>query len=255
MDTAVNNVEGFSSILTNNKNELQRIKDYEKTPISAKVRNVAFAGITLSSIVIFGLFATTIIHGVFALAVTGIFCVGSFLGIRFMRAMDPLIQQKTKNFKIEAMIKEARKHAIAQLNNQIIDNQNRLSSARISRDKMGALVEKLKGQINEDNVGTPMYEKKTAILERVATSYNKIIENVEKAAVSFKNFEHKVSEYKEMEAFATLANEAMSFFDNSGAGKLDEMLSLAAFEQIETEFNGALISIENSARDMELDNI
>lgn len=245
---------GFSTILQENKNEMARIKEYEKTPVSAKARNLVFAGSVLGSFFIIGLFATTIIQGVAALLVTGVFCLGSFFSLRFLKAMDPLIMQKTKNFKIESMVKEARKNAVAQLDNQILTNRDRLAVARDSRNKMGAMVERLKGQINVANAGTPMHEKKKDILERVNDSYKKVVENVDKAAQAFAEFENKVKEYREMEAFATLANEAMSYFATSSADKLDEMLSLAAFEQIDTNFNGALISIENSARDMELDN-
>ena len=251
--TTTNNI-GFPAIIQENKNEMAKIKEYEKTPVSAHARNLVFTGTVLGSFFIIGLFATTIIQGVTALFVTGVFCLGSFFSLRFLKAMDPLVRQKTKNFKIEAMVKEARTHAVAQLDNQVLDNRNRLEIARDSRNKMGAMVERLKGQVNVDNAGTPLHEKKRDILERVYKSYQEVCKNVDRAALAFAEFEDKVKEYKEMEAFATLANEAMSYFGTSGADKLDEMLSLAAFEQIETDFNGALVSIENSAKDMELDN-
>ena len=167
--------------------------------------------------------------------------------------MDPLIRQKTKNFAIEKMIKEAQEHASAQLDNQVIQNCERLGRARASRDKMGALVEKLKSNIKPENVGKPMHTKKTEMLERVKKSYDIVITNVETAAKANKLFEEKVRDYKDMESFATIMGQALSCVGDS-SNKLDEMLSMAAFEQIDTDFSTALISIENSARDMQLDN-
>lgn len=244
---------GFSGILKENNSTMEKIKNFEKAPISTKARNVGYGLFTVGALFVAGLFATTIISGIFALVVTGLFCVGSYFGLRFLKTLDPLIQQKTKNFKIDAMINEARTHAIAQLDNQVIENHNRLKSARVARDKMGALVEKLRGQINPANVGTPMYEKKTKMLDRVSSAYEKMKAGLELASSTNKEFEKKVYEYKQMDAFTNLANEALAY-SSSSDNKLDEMLSLAAFEQIETSFSTALISIENSADDMERDN-
>ena len=42
-------------------------------------------------------------------------------------------------------------------------------------------------------------------------------------------------------------------FSTSEEDKLKDMLSLESFGQIETDFNSALIEIENSASDMALD--
>ena len=56
-----------------------------------------------------------------------------------------------------------------------------------------------------------------------------------------------------MEKFASGAAEAMALFTTSGDDKLEEILSMEAFGQIESDFNEALIEIENSASDMALD--
>lgn len=245
---------GFASILQENDTKMRSIKAYEKAQISTKARNIAFAGMTLGTMFILGLFAVQIIQGVFSLVVAGAFCIGSYFGLRFLKSMDPLIKQKTKNFKIEQMVKEARIHSIAQLDNQVLKNHKRLQTAREARDQMGALVEGLRSKIDPANVGKAMHTKKTELLNRVKTSYDKIVVNVDKAAATNKIFEEKVKDYKEMDAFAELANAAMSCIGSAGVDKLDEMLSLSAFEQIETDFNSSLISIENSARDMAIDN-
>lgn len=250
----MNNVgNGFSAILENNKAEMIKIDEFKNQKITAFKRNVIFAGLGLCVFVFFILFATQILSGVLALLATVVFALGAFFGIRFLKAADPLIRQKTKNLILKKMVEEARKNAVQQLDNQVLENTKRLGHARAARDKMGAAVQNLKSKINPANEGTPIYEKKMEMLKRVEAAYLQIKGMLEKGAAANKKFEQKVIQYKDMESFASDVQEAMSFFENSGGMQLEEMLSLEAFGHIEEEFNVALVSIENKTQDMKLE--
>jgi hypothetical protein len=244
---------GFSAIMENNNAEIAKIDEFKKQPITAKQRNIIFGGMLLFVMVFFIMFASQIISGIFALIMTVMFGVGSFYGLRILKAADPLIKQKMKNYMLEKMVQEARANAARQLDNQVIMNAQRLSVARDARDKMGGAVQRLKGMIKPENKGKPIYEKKMEMLVKVEAAYKQIQEMLVKAAAANKKFEEKVQEYKDMERFANEVQAAMAFFKDSGGRKLEEMLSLEAFTHIEEEFNTALVSIENKTNDMQLD--
>lgn len=243
----------FSEIVNNNDQELAKIEKYRKEKLSNTPRNLIFAGLVTLGVLTAGLFALQIIAGVVALAATAVVGVGGFFGLRWLKSMDVVIRQKTKNQRIKLMREEAKKNATAQLDNQVLLNEERLGDARVARDKMGASIENLKSKVNPANKGKPTYEKKIAVIERLESAYHQVINNLDKAARANKLFEEKVQEYKDMDAFSQVASEAMELFENTAGHKLEDMLSLEAFNSIDHEFSTALISIENSARDMVID--
>ena len=244
----------FSNILESNKNDLAKIEEFKNAPITTKARNLAFGGMMVGGFALFVLFAAQIITGMLALVVTVGAAAGTWYGLKFLRAMDPVIQQKTKNARLKWMVEEARKNAIFQLDNQVIVNKQRLGKARDARDKMNALVMKLERKIDPKNAGTPNHTRKTEMLNKVRTAYETMAANLDKGAKANNEFKQKVKEYKDMDSFTALAGEAMSMLGASGAKELEEMLSLAAFDSIETGFDSAVSAIEHAAADYANDN-
>lgn len=252
-DVMMKTGSSFSTILQSNKHETARIEQFRNEKISTKPRNLVFGGLVVAGVFTIGLFALQIITGVLALVVTGAACVGAWWGLGFVKKMDPLIRQKTKNMQIKWMVEEARKNAISQLENQVIDNAGRLSVARDARDKMGAAIETMKSSLDSSKSDNPMHTRKLEMVARVQKAYDIMCDNLDKGAVANQQFKTKVAEYKEMERLSQMAVSAMSFFDSGSAAELSNMLSLEAFGQIESDFNEAIVNIENSANDMALD--
>lgn len=246
-------VNGFSSVLSENKKEMEKIDEFKNKPITTTTRNIIFGCTVTGTLLFFILFASQIITGVFALMFTVVFGVGALFGIRFLKMADPLIKQKIKNKILEEMVNEARKNASRQLDNQVIINRTRLEAARDARNKMGAAVKRLKSMINPENKGKPSYEKKMEMLVKVEEAYNQVKGMLERGAEANRQFEEKVTEYKDMERFASEVNSAMAYFKGSGGKQLEDILSLEAFTHIEEEFNYALVTIENQTSDMEFD--
>ena len=243
----------FESILSSNKQKISDIEKLKNSVIGGGKRNILFVVMT---VVLFGftsMFALQIISGIFAAVLAVVVGLVGFYGTRILKQFDPVFQQKLKNKKIELMVSEARENAVFQLDNQVIENRQRLADGREARDKMGAQIEMLRSQLKPENEGKPIYERKKKILLRLEKAYSQIKSNVNKAARANTAFEKKVHDYKEMEKFASAAAEAMALFSTSGDDKLEEILSMEAFGQIESDFNEALIEIENSASDMALD--
>ncbi len=244
---------GISAIVDNTKKEISRIEQYRDKVVTSTARNIAFGGLILGGFFIIGMFALQIISGVLALGVTVIAVVAGVFGIRYLKAMDPVFKQKLKNHQVAQQMSEARRNAVAQLDNQVILNSQRLEIARNARNKMGASLESLRSQIDPANEGKPNFQRKVELLEKVENAYQRVCKNLETAAHANKNFEAKVVEYKQMERFAVEASKAMSFLKTTGDSEIQKMLSLEAFTEIETNFNTAIIEIENSVNDMDVD--
>ena len=254
MEATVNGEgSGFSKVLQGNADAMKKIDEFKNKAISAVPRNVIFACICLGSFVLFMLFASQILSGIVAMVAVVVTGVGGFFGLRALKMADPLIKQKMKNKVLDEMIKEARRNATRQLDNQVIENARRLARAESARDKMGALVMSLKAKINPKNEGKPIYQRKMKMLKTVEAAYEQVKTMLERGRKANREFEQKVLEYKDMESFTDDVQVAMSLFQETGGSKLDDMLSLEAFTHIEREFNEALVSIENQTADMAIE--
>lgn len=244
---------GFGSIMKNQKAEIEKIRGYEKEKIKTAFRFVVFGVIIFGSLFAIGLIAAQVIKGIFALLVAGGFVVGAFYAYRYLRNMDPAIAQWLKNKRVKVMIAEAKSNAVEQLTNQVIANEERLSFAREARNKVGGLVLRLKKELEETDINSEWYQRKKELAETVERAYEKVRVNIDRAAEANKKFDLKVKEYKKMDEFATIAQVAMQMLNRTGADALEDALSLAAFEAIDGEFNTALVDIENTARDLDID--
>lgn len=241
----------FGNILQENKGALSKIKEIRNSPITTTARNIIFAAVSIGGIFFITMFVFQVLTGMLALIGVAIVTLFLFFGLRFIKNADPLIKQKSKNFLLKKMVEEAKKNSVEQLQNHVLSNVEKLSNAKKARDKMGVLVEKLKSSIDFDDNESNSNKKKIEIYTRVKDAYSIVKVNVENAKESHNLFEEKVNDYKDLDKFTKIANEAMSLFDNSSNSKLNEMLSLESFEHIDTEFNTAIVTIENNAKDME----
>jgi len=242
---------GFSTILQKNKDDINQIKTFQNMPVTTKARNIAFTSIVVGSLFFTGLFALQIIQGLFALVMVGCLGVGSFFSLRFLKAMDPAIQQKTRNYRIKVMTEEARKNSISQLDNQVLLKNDQLKAARKSRDNIGAMLKGIESEFRKSDPTSQYHSQKEQLYNTVKTAYEKVVVNVEKAKCDIDEFTEKVNEFKKMEKFSKLINKTLSALGSTNVD-LDSILSLAAFEQIEDNFNNALVGIENASRDLEV---
>lgn len=251
MTSTAQDVTPFSLILAENKREMRRIDEFKNAPVSTNARNLVFAGGALGGLVLVGAIATQIITGAVALVVAGAGVAALVYGARAVRNYDPVIQQKMKNHRVDLMTKEARKRALAQLRNQVVLNAERLEMARASRDKVGAQIEKLKEMTKAGRKLSPAYrERMESMLGKLTTAYGVMCTNIDNAAGAKAAFEQKVNEYAEMERFSAMADDIMTSITGN---KMEDMLTLEAFDAIETDFHTAMVSIENSTRDTKLD--
>ncbi|MDO6525287.1 hypothetical protein Q4519_06275 [Motilimonas sp. 1_MG-2023] len=244
----------FASVLEKSNQAITEIREKQTSPITTKARNLAFVGLMVAGFLFLGLFLLQIIQGVVALFIAVGATLALFYGLRFLKSLDPLVKQKTQNFVLQKMIAEARENNTLQLDNLVLSSAQRLNQARQSRDKMGGYVKKLQSKLAQSTPATDNnYNVKADMLEKVENAYRIICANVDRAATLNKAFEKKVASYKDMAEFTDIVGEAMNFAAATSGNKLEEMLGLEAFAAIEGEFHQAMVSIENSVSDYEID--
>jgi hypothetical protein len=252
METAQATSTGFSTILTENKNQMAKIREFEAQPITTKARNLAFVGVVIGCVFLTGLFALQIIKGTIALLFVFIFFIAMYYGLKLLRQMDPVIYQKIKNKKLELMYGEARKNAIYQLDNQVITNAQRLEAARTSRNEVGGMVRELENEVKRSDPNGMYHAGKVEMFNTLKKACDTICANIDRAALAFDSFERKVNEFKTMDKFTQKVSKAMGILGGMGMDKMEERLSLVAFEAIEGDFNTAICAIENATRDASL---
>lgn len=245
---------GFAHILKSNKDEISSIESLRDRVETATPRNILFAIMIAGLGFLCIMFAGEIITGMFAAILTGVTVVGGYFGAVTLKNFDPYFRQKLKNEKLKVMMNEARKNAIYQLDNQVLDNTQKLGRARKSRDNIGGMVNRLEAKIDKADADSSNYKKMKKMYDKVNNAYVQMDAGLKLAAKANKAFEKKVVEYKEMESFAQMAIDAMDMLGSAGGSDLNDLLSLAAFDEIESNFSTALAAIENSAADMAIDN-
>lgn len=244
----------FATVVDDTNSRMKQIEAFKNKPISGTAQKVAFTGLVVGGLMLASLMIFHIITGILALVAMAAAGIGLWAGWHWVKAMSPSFKQKMKNESIKRMIAEARKNAVSQLDNRVLDRRAHLLKSREARNDMGGLVEAMRTKLASADRTSESYKKMHGILERTEAAYKTVCENIDKAAESNKKFESKVQEYKDLDDFANMAGDAMAVFDQTTDGKLQEMLSLESFKAIDSEFNSAIISIENSSRDMAIDN-
>lgn len=243
----------LTGIISTTETKLHQIQEMGSKPISKSAQVVGFGILAVSTVVVASILAFHIITGVLALVVTGAAAVGLWAGWSYVKKMNPVYQLKLRNHVMNKMMNEAREQAIAQLNNEVKSRHARLVASRDARDKMGAMISNMKEKLSQARPDSDVAKKMQGILSRVEPAYEIVKTNLDKAATANKQFEIKVQDYKDLKEYADMAGEAMAMFDSSESTKLQEMLSLESFRSIDADFTTAIVSIENSARDMAID--
>lgn len=243
---------GFTLIREENDRRIKQIENFKNAPITRKAQTIGAVAVGTGAAVMGAMFAFQLITGAMALVVTGGVLAAGWYGLRYVKQADPLIQQKIRNHVAKAMFEEAANNAIHQLRNQVLENQQKLARARESRNKMGAMVTSLKDRAAKASESNKA--KMLATADKIDEAYQSVVINVDKAQANFKEFELKVKDYEEMDRFNREAGAILDMIEHDGDAKLKEMLSLESFASIENEFNTAIISIEMSAKDAQLDN-
>lgn len=243
----------FTDVLQNTEKQKALIKEEQHKPITMTARNLTFAGLTVGGGLMFIMFATQIITGIAALVLTATVGIGGFLGIRFLKTMDPLIRQKTQNAKTKWMMEEARRNSIEQLQNLVLKRRGKLTDGRAARDKMKGFVQKISDGVDGADESSSMYKKQIKMLKTAEGACIKMSTNIDSIAKSNKLFEVKVEEFRKMDKMNEIFAEAMALFGSTVDDHIDEMLSLEAFDSIETDFNQAVISMDAIAHDMQID--
>jgi len=224
----------------------QRIAEIKNlgNPVSAKPQALAFVGVLLLGFFIIGMIGMQIITGAVAMVVAALAASFLFYGFRIMRKMDPLFKQKLNNELMKRMTEEAKKHKIETLDNMVLSSKERLDARYEAIKKLKGYKLTLEDKIKPDD---PNLAKKQEGLNVVITALENSGANYEKAKQMHSDLKDKVASYKDMHEFSEVMNDVTQFI-NGSESELEEMLSLAAFNEIDKDFNMALAAIDTETR-------
>lgn len=240
----------FTSALDQSNKAISEINELKSKPVTATKRNLVFAAICVASFLVIGMIGAQIITGALALLVAALVSATLLYGFRFLKQADPLIQQKTRNMLIKKMTEEAKKNKIETLDNLVIASSKRLNKSEIALKKMIGYVNKMESNIDPASSNA---DKKEKMLKEVTEIQDQMNLNYKNGMASHSKLKEKVADYKDMHEFSEIASEATAFALGNSDKDLSEMLGLAAFEQIETDFNEAMASVEVMTLKMKLE--
>lgn len=243
METQARLGTDFVSVINDSKQQIANIRKEKNTPVTTTGRNLAYAGLGLFTLFFVGMIAMQIIAGVFAIFATVVFGTLSFLILKHAKKLDPLIAQKTKNFVLEQQLKEAQKNNVVQLKNILLSRHNNLDEAYQARTELGGYLKKLKFKLDQTDKDDTYYSQKKSMYESVEKAFENNGKVLQQAKLSLQEFEKKVRSYESMSEFSAIAGKIAAALETDN---LEEMLSLEAFNSIETEYCNAMAALDTS---------
>ena len=233
----------FKEVLEKSEEHINSIKTKRDSPTTHTTRNLVFGGGVLLSVMFAGMLALQLITGIIALVLTGVFGLAAFFVVKNFKKYDKLVAQKIKNHVLSEQLKEAQKNNIVQLKNTVLSRKERFKVGVENHNKMGGFVEKVKDSALKATDCDPYKEQKQRTYDRVSEAYTMNKARLKKAKIAIDDFEKKVYHYESMAEIAEYASMALASVEGND---LEDMLSLAAFDSIDTDFCEAMVGLENA---------
>lgn len=242
----------FDKINGANADSIAKVKSLRDKPIKASTQFILAIGAFIFGLLALGLFILEIVKGILALILLVTTAVVGFVFIKAIYESGPAIQQKIRNRKMAMMMKEARVYAIEQLQNEVLRKTSILEDKKKNRDRLGAMVAKMKSTISQEPANSKIAEKMSTNLTSFEANYNKYCSYITQQKQVITQYEQEVANAKKLDEFNTVASEFMSLMTETTDSKLEEMLSVASFAAIEDAFEHNTIAMNNVMADLEM---
>jgi len=226
------------------KNEIEAIKN----PSQLK-RYAVYGGLTLGVGIVGIMFASQIITGAFALILAGVTAVGGWYGAKFIKNMDPVIQKKMANHKIKKMLEMAQTEKIETLENYAISIKEKLKMISELRKKAKSKEYKYQDKIKNSN-DEKLNKLYSDLLNKIRMASNNLDIIYEKAKEQDKTLQNELKILREKQEFIKDTADIINFLEDESGKYMDELLAMTASNQIETEFNEILVSLENISENL-----
>jgi len=244
-----NNLLSFGQLKENIGKENQAIQEFEKQPLNINKQHLIGGGLLVGGILLAGMFFINILSGIVAaIALIG-FGIAAKYGFKALKDADPIIQDKIKRKLIQVRIAEARDNAIEHLKLQIIERHKVYEQKKAGLVEMEGHLSKLKMKL-----GTSKNEKTNKSLQTMYDAAKKAVDlvtkNVKMVYKNNKSFEDMVEDYKLKDEFADIADKLNTM---AGDSKVNEMLTLEAFDAIDTDYCNAVAEIDAASKIAEIE--
>lgn len=243
--------QSFNEIMERNKQDISRINEYGSKKATTLYRNLLFGASSSVVFMFFILFAAQIIKGVFTLIFTCGVGVSLWIGTKMIKAADPVIRQKLRNAKYNAMIKEAKEFSIEQIIHWLELKEEKLNALIDARDQVNGNILKIEGKIGE-TVDERDIKLQNKMLVPLKKNYEALIETIKEMTISNAQGKKELDRFRNMKDISEMIMNTIEMLDVvNGNTVMEDFLSLAAFESIDTQFNNALATLEGKTMDLE----
>jgi hypothetical protein len=146
---------------------------------------------------------------------------------------------------LERQLEMARANHITQLKTILLRKKESIKIAKTKYASLGGKVKQLKIAADNAEQDDPFRGQKLEMYQTVKAAYDGFEGNIRRAITATENFERQVGFHESMAQVSEIAKDVMTAMsDNS----LDDMLSMTAFQAIETEFCDAMSQLENAIK-------
>ena len=235
----------ITEIVASNQAKIDKIDALKNTPVTGTKQYLIFGGATISAVAVGSLLLTGIIQGIIALSligVTGLILVGGGYAIK---QANPVIQQKIRNAAINAMYKEARDNALAQLETYRIYQYTALQTSTEGQIKLNATLRTIRQKINNVPADSTAAASLQEIYTQVEKAHKSLLEQTASAQVAYEKTCKLIEEKALLKDISDIAMEAMSVLGTNQQDELQKMLSLESLKQIDNTFNLAMAQIDS----------
>lgn len=217
---------------------------------STKPQTMVLAGMGVGAVLLSGMFITTIISGIFAIAVTGVAGIGGWFCLKNIKALEPAMRDKMRNKALEIMIKEAKKNSMQHLTNQVLQNTDETAEAGRALQKIQAMVMSLGDDLSKADPNRKSYVQKKKTYDAVAGAAVDMAQAYENVKAKNKEFEMEVEDHRSLAKFNDAAGDIAALIDQGNGKSLDDILNIEAFEAISDGFNESIVAIRHGAKQM-----
>lgn len=230
--------EGNKTIVTEIQSKRDSLKQH---PLTNKARNVFFGLGIAFLFVFFVLFALQVIAGLFAFVLCLIIGVAVWFGSKHITKLDSVIRQKVEIYVLEKKLETAKQNHIVQLKALVLKKKDKIENAKRKYTDLAGQVQQLKLKATQAQSDDPYRDQKRDMYEQSNSGLQKFGDGIKRAQEASVAFERKVGFYEDMAKTAAIAKDIWSALSDDS---MDEMLSTAAFDQIETEFCSAMAELD-----------
>lgn len=236
-----------------NKSNLAKISELQNLDVNnlpKGVKNAVVFGAIGSLVLLFLLFASQIITGVFAFILTAAACIGVPLAWKYIKSRESYYLEKWRLAELEDLITLTRENSITSLKRKVIDDANSIKRAEQAFVEVSAIKNNVVKYYRDFDKEHRLYQQVQDMYDGVLQAFDLFKQNLELSIQAHEDFKKEVEVYEKFDKFSRSVNNFMSLI-NKDNDELKKQLTLEAFDSIDENFNRSMAQMDQCAMKMQ----